>query len=531
MRYFIYCRKSSEAEDRQVLSIESQLSELRRTFDAQSGIEIVDTIEESFSAKAPGRRLFNEMLSRVERGEADGIIAWHPDRLARNSVDGGRIIYLLDRMVLKDMKFATFSFENNPQGKFMLSIIFGYSKYYVDSLSENVKRGNRAKAERGWRPNHAPLGYRNDRTTSTIIKDPDRFALVRRMFDLMLTGAYSPRRICEMARYEWGFRTPQRKRVGAKPLALSAVYKILSNPFYAGVLVWAGKVYEGAHEPVVTIDEFERVQALLHRQGKAKPHKRCFPFTGLIRCGECGLLVTAEDRTNRYGYRYIYYHCSKRKIGERCTQRHIRAEMLERQIEEWLRTLSIPERLAAWAQRHWQLNAQSRREIIAAQKLALDQAVEANSRSLSTLTSLRVRDIITDVEFLAERRKLELEGLRLKQEVQRASEVSISFEPATALVSFNNRAVLWLHRGDCRTKRAIIECVGSNLTLKDKKLSIEAKRPFTSIATARDFPQLCAAVEDIRTLYEQKDPELLKTLERIKELEAIFDHSGQQQAA
>src|SRR5262249_35405682 len=146
--------------------------------------------------------LFNAMLARIERGEADGVIAWHPDRLARNSMDGGRIIYMLDQMRIKDLKFSTFSFENNSQGKFMLSIIFGYSKYYVDNLSENVKRGNRAKAERGWRPNHAPLGYRNDRASSTIVKDPERFPLIRRMFDLLLTGI-SPSQICKIARYEW----------------------------------------------------------------------------------------------------------------------------------------------------------------------------------------------------------------------------------------------------------------------------------------------------------------------------------------
>ena len=146
MKYFVYCRKSSESEDRQILSIESQETELLRAFANAEGIEIAQVFYESFSAKSPGRKVFEELITRVEKGEAQGLIAWHPDRLARNSIDGGKIVYLLDRGLLKDLKFATFTFENNPQGKFMLSITFGYSKYYVDSLSENVKRGNRAKS-------------------------------------------------------------------------------------------------------------------------------------------------------------------------------------------------------------------------------------------------------------------------------------------------------------------------------------------------------------------------------------------------
>jgi len=157
-RYFTYCRKSSEDQDHQILSIESQRMELKK-YAEREHLTIVALKEEAKSAKSPGRPVFNEMLKRIVRGEADGILAWHPDRLARNALDGGQVIHLLDTGKLVNLRFPTYTFENTSQGKFMLAIMFGQSKYYVDALSENIRRGNRTKRERGWLPSRAPIGY------------------------------------------------------------------------------------------------------------------------------------------------------------------------------------------------------------------------------------------------------------------------------------------------------------------------------------------------------------------------------------
>src|ERR1700690_2769738 len=157
-KFFIYTRKSTDDKDRQVRSISDQLSELK-SLALKEQLEVVDVFVEKQTAKIPGRPVFNEMMLRMESGEATGILAWHPDRLARNSVDGGRIIYLLDTGKLAGLKFPTFWFESTPQGKFMLNIAFGQSKYYVDSLSENTKRGLRQKCRNGIYPGLAPIGY------------------------------------------------------------------------------------------------------------------------------------------------------------------------------------------------------------------------------------------------------------------------------------------------------------------------------------------------------------------------------------
>jgi len=246
MRYFVYCRKSSEDEHHQVLSIESQRTEVQKRFFGKDDIIVVDVLEESRSARTPGRPIFDEMLKRIKRGEADGIITWHPDRLARNAVDGGQIIYFLDLGFIKDLKFASYNFENNSQGKFMLGIMFSNSKYYSDNLSENIRRGNRTKVfEKGWRPSRAPIGYLNDKETRTTVKDSEQFPIIRRMWDLMLTGLYSPKNIHRIAMDEWGLRTRKRKRTGGKPLVVSAVYRLLANPFYAGIIKWEGKTKTG----------------------------------------------------------------------------------------------------------------------------------------------------------------------------------------------------------------------------------------------------------------------------------------------
>ena len=522
MKYFIYCRKSSEAEDRQVLSIDSQEAEIRRSFAERSDIEIVEVFREAYSAKAPGRPIFAAMIARLEKGQAEGLIAWHPDRLARNSVDGGHIVYLLDRQKLKDLKFATFTFENNPQGKFMLAITFGYSKYYVDSLSENVKRGNRAKIEKGGWPNLAPVGYRNSKEMQTIIPDPEHFPHVRKMFELMLTGSYGVETIVRIAGEQWGYRTPKHKHSGGVPLRRERLYKIFKNSFYAGYLLWGGQLFRGKHEPIVSSAEFELVQALLGRPQKQQKHKvHTFTYRGIIRCGTCGLQLTAEHKVNRHGSRYSYYHCTRIHRTPHCTEPSVEAKNLEQQVRYALQNILIPDAIHRWALQ--QLTA-AKMDTAHAHKLQLEQlqrSIADTERHLSNLTDLRVRGFIEDAEFLTRRQTLQRELYRLQESAQMQGTSLDAFEPDKALLSFSNRAILWFDTGDNGTKRKILEIVSSNPTLKNRTLNVEAKKPFAIGTILLGRISLCAGRSKVRTFCQRDKKAFLADFQKcVKEYEA-----------
>ncbi|MEK7185662.1 MAG: zinc ribbon domain-containing protein, partial [Patescibacteria group bacterium] len=369
---------------------------------------------------------------------------------------------------------ANSTFENNSQGKFMLAITFGYSKYYVDNLSENVRRGNRTKVENGWKPGRAPLGYRNDRETRTMVPDPDRFELVRQMWQLMLTGAYTPHDIWHLATKRWGLCAMRRGRSTGAPIAKNVIYRMFGSPFYAGIIEYAGRSYPGKHRTVVTIDEFERVRNMLRRPIQCRRQRHEFAYTGLIRCGECGFAITAEHQTNRFGSKYVYYHCSKQKRDYECRQPYVSLRSLEQQIVDFLEGVSLPDRLHRWAVDRGRLSVAARAAEAEEQRRSAQAHLMSVENQLVNLTKLRVRDLLTDDEYLKQRQELEQERQRLAEMLARAAGTDPRFEPVELVSSFSNKAVFRFRSGNLRTKRLILSSVGSNLTLRDKKLSIQA---------------------------------------------------------
>lgn len=489
---------------------------MERSFGKRTDIEVIATFEESRSAKSPGRPIFARMLARIEAGEAEGIITWAPDRLARNSIDGGQIIYLLDCGVLRDLKFSTYTFENNSQGKFMLSIMFGQSKYYSDALSENIKRGNQTKIARGWRPSRAPIGYLNCPTTRTIIPDPDQFPLIRRMFELVLTGAYSPRVILIMARDEWGLRTRRTRRGGGVSLALSTIYKILGNPFYCGRILWNGELYPGQHQPMVTLDEFEKVQRLLGRTDQTRPKKHCFAFTGLMRCGSCGMMITAETKTNKYGSTYVYYHCTKRGIGPKCAERPIAKKALEKQFANFLASLTINSQTEKWVRAKAAEVEMENDETQAARQRSCAATIDEIGNQLRELTALRLRRLMSDSEFVVEKERLETERRTLQKSLAAAPIVN-RLELLQEIISFSKCAVDWFWRADDAAKRLIVKTAGWNFFLKGKILSVQAVKPFFVDPIFGQIPRMCRFVEDVRTFSDAPNPEGERLLKDISD--------------
>lgn len=358
LTYCLYARKSSESDERQAMSIDSQLSEMRSLADSE-GLNVVCEKHESHSAKDSGQRpLYNEMLSELASGKYNAILTWAPDRLSRNAGDLGSIVDLMDQHRLLHIRTYSQTFTNSPNEKFLLMILCSQAKLENDNKSINVKRGIRSKCEMGWRPGTAPLGYIN-RTfggITDIIPDPDRAEIITEMFHKAAQG-WSGRKL-----KTWLEKEKVTTRSG-KSVPVSSILAMLINPFYYGRFQYpegAGNPwYDGAHKPLISKELWDEIQQT-RGVNKGVWGSKQFAFRGLLKCGRCGAEITAQEKIKIIkktgGYkRFVYYNCTK-KTNPNCSERYMNedtlCELLLELIEKEPRKIHVTPKLQSKIERH-----------------------------------------------------------------------------------------------------------------------------------------------------------------------------------
>ena len=480
-KYIAYCRKSTDEKDKQIMSIEQQIEELK-AFAQRENLEISEFLTEAETAKVPGRPIFNHLISLIEKGLINGIISWHPDRIARNSIDGGKIIYLVDTGKLQALKFPSFWFENTPQGKFMLSIAFGQSKYYVDNLSENVKRGLYFKLRRGDWPSYAPIGYKNDRNTRSVTIEPRSARLVKESFIKFASGEFSSMKDIRNLFFKNGVT-----RRNGKPLHFNQIREMLQRTFYYGLMTYHGETYEGKHKPLITKKLFDGVQKVLEKKYNRKPQKHDFAFTGFIKCKECGSFFTAEKHKKFYPKTrgevwYTYYRCVKKKGV--CSQPYLPESELEKQLREIVSSVSLSE---IWANKLLEMaerDGEKEKKFAAGELQKLSVSLDDFEKKLDRLLETYLEEIVDTESYQRKKDELLQTKKVLQEKIEEIKTKGSSWlEPLKEFIKeAADAAKIARAKNNCKDLAIFAKKVGSNYFLKDKRLEFSLSEASAALA-------------------------------------------------
>ncbi len=489
MKYIIYCRKSTDTEDKQVMSLESQESELKRIAE-QNKLDVLEILFESKSAKSEGRPVFNKMMETIKKGKAHGIICWKLDRLARNFIDGGKIIDSLQKGIIKEIR--TYEGLHLPSDNvLMLSMQFGMANQYIRDLSTNVKRGNRAKLERGEWPNHAPLGYTNDKATKTVKIDKNFAPYIVRAYELYLTGGYTLKQITKVL-YDEGLRT----RTGGMCRS-NQIHRFFLTRFYCGLMERDGKIYQGKHQAIISVNQFNKAQEILHGRAHPHPKKYFYSAQGFLKCDNCGCALTVDTRKG-----FKYYYCTNGKGI--CDQHkgYMRSEYVDKALSDVFKVLQYDAELIEISYEAYKARNQNKFTYVEAAKENLLNELNALTEKESLLVDSYTSQVLR--KDLYEQKMLEIENRRVEfkkqlSEVEIKGGVSVhTLEQIKNIFLDGNRAsekYLTLNEYE---KRKMLEKLLSNATFKNKSVAQYIfKNPFAILANSPKNTDLPSLLRDL----------------------------------
>lgn len=346
LKYCLYARKSTESDERQALSIESQVKEMLQIAEREN-LEITEIRREAKSAKDSGNRpIFKELIGDIDQGKFNAILTWAPDRLSRNAGDLGSLVDLMDEKKLLSIRTYGQAFSNSPNEKFLLMILCSQAKLENDNRSINVKRGLRTRCEMGLWPTCPPTGYLKEKRVDhkgVCYIDPDRGHVIRQMFEKVAYEKWSGRKIYNWLRFDLNFRTA----LGKKHLSLGNIYRLLENTFYYGPFEYprgSGNWYQGKHEAIITKELFDLVQEQTKNAQLVRRENIEFAFTKIMKCGLCGSGISATEKFKKLkggGYnRHVYYGCTKAR-DKNCKCGYISEEDLIKQLQKKIEKLDF----------------------------------------------------------------------------------------------------------------------------------------------------------------------------------------------
>ncbi len=353
----------------------------------------------------------------------------------------------------------------------MLNIAFCQSKYYVDNLSENIKRGIRQKLRNGVWPSRAPIGYLNDRNKRSIVVDEPKAKLVRKAFELYATGDYALHEI-----------RSRMNEVGllaytGKFLSVSNYQKLFKNPFYYGTMLSSGELYEGIHDPIISKRLFDQVQAVMARKSKSKtPALKPYLYRGLFHCGECGCFITTETQKGRN-----YLRCTKRVAP--CTQKYAREDAISAQVDREISKVALEAAIADQMSTELENERAETAKAEEATITATKAAIAATEKQIDVLLDLRLTEQVSEPEYVSKKhilvnRKAELRGKLEAFETNRHNR----FEPAIRFVLEAKYASILLSEGNPEQKRDFLKKIGSNFQVAEKSLAVKFLNPWQYVS-------------------------------------------------
>ncbi len=479
----IYARVSSKEQEKEGFSIPAQLK-LLKEYAAAQGVTVAQEYVDVETAKQTGRAAFGEMVAYLKAHPAVRMmLVEKTDRLYRNLKDWVTVDEL-DVEIHFPKEGVVLSRESRSSEKFMHGIKVLMAKNYIDNLSEEARKGMQEKAEQGIWPTKTPLGYRNitgPEGKKIIAADPEVARIVSKLFEWYATGQYS---LQEAARNARDAGLVYRKS-GTK-VPVSTVHSILRNRLYTGWFEWNGKLIQGKHEALVSVDLWERVQGVMDGRF-AKKHRRMthdFAFSGLIACAKCGCSVVGEIKKQRY----VYYHCTgyaDKCEGNpaSCRRRYVREEVLESQFTALLGRLRFDDEVLAWVREALHASHADKRQ---EQEQAIERLQAERFRLQTRLDAMYVDKLDGRVDaafFDKMSAEWRAEQNRCQREIDRHQEADKSYmDEGVQILELARNAQRLFERQEPRPKRRLLNFVLSNCTWEDGEVVATFRQPFDLLA-------------------------------------------------